>query len=83
MLTPTPSTEADYAAKTARARIDADGDSVAVLYRTNVQGRAMEAVFPALRRPISALPEVASPLRPAPLAARGRMHVRVDVESAP
>ena len=45
LLTPSPSTEADYAAKTARARIDADGGSVAVLYRTNAQGRAMEAAF--------------------------------------
>ncbi|MCY4123425.1 MAG: ATP-binding domain-containing protein [Acidobacteria bacterium] len=45
LLTPTPATEAKYAAETARARIDTDGGSVAVLYRTNAQSRAMEAAF--------------------------------------
>ena len=44
-LTPTPHSEAEYATKTARARIDADRGSVAVLYRTNAQARAMQAAF--------------------------------------
>ncbi|MCY4638088.1 MAG: hypothetical protein OXG04_26950 [Acidobacteria bacterium] len=38
LLTRTPTTEAEYAAKTAQARIERDGGSVAVLYRTNAQG---------------------------------------------
>ncbi len=45
LLTRTPTTEAEYAAKTAQERIQRDGGSVAVLYRTNAQARPMEASF--------------------------------------
>ena len=47
--TPTPTSEAEHAAKTAQARIEEDGGSVAVLYRTNAQARQMERASSARR----------------------------------